>query len=146
MVDGYFLKRRDMFLGKKLLHGETNANRFIRLAKRDAGIWKRPVHEVWELKGKTETLSTPLDHNSAETISDFVKRLDYYTTKNADYLYNQGVKSSFLSILSYPAGKFLANYVLKRGFLDGTHGFVHAMFMSFHSFLTRAKLYLLWHR
>jgi hypothetical protein len=40
--------------------------------------------------------------------------------------------------------KFIKNYILLRGYKDNTAGLVHAMMMSLHSFLVRAKLYLLW--
>lgn len=146
MVQGYYLRRTDVFLGKELHHGESGTNTFLRLAKKKAGMWKRPIHEVWDVKGPTEQLHTPIHHIAAQSLTEFVSKLNAYTTQNAVHLKKQGIKSSFWAVLAYPAGKFLQNYIVKRGFLDGTHGFVHAMFMSFHSFLTRAKLYLLWHK
>ena len=146
MADAYYLKRRDLFLGKELKHGESGSSKFIRLAKRNAGTWKRPVHEVWDVTGEIGELKTPIDHDSARSLTEFVSKLNAYTTRNVEYLRKQGVKSSAWDILAFPTGKFLQNYLLKRGFLDGSHGFVHAVLMSFHSFLTRGKLYLLWNK
>jgi len=146
MPDAYYIKRRDMFLGKELKHGESGSNTFIRLAKRNAGTWKRPVHEVWDVSGEVGELKTPIDHHAASSLTEFVSKLNAYTTRNAEYLKKQGVRSSGWDVLVFSFGKFLRNYIVKRGFLDGQHGFVHAVLMSFHSFLTRAKLYLLWHK
>ncbi|MCR4264389.1 MAG: hypothetical protein NUV98_06765 [Candidatus Roizmanbacteria bacterium] len=146
MADAYYLKRRDVFLGKELKHGESGTNTFIRLAKRNAGEWKRPVHEIWDVAGETGELKTPIDHQAADSLTEFVSKLNDYTTRNAKYLKKQGVKASAWDILAYPIGKFIQNYILKRGFLDGQHGFVHAVLMSFHSFSTRSKLYLLWRK
>ncbi|MBI4136753.1 hypothetical protein HY469_01705 [Candidatus Roizmanbacteria bacterium] len=146
MADAYYLKRRDLFLGKELMYGESGSNRFIRLAKRDTGTWKRPVHEVWDVKGTIGELNTPIDHIAAESLTEFVSKLNDYTTRNAEYLKKKGVSANAWDVLAFPLSKFLQNYVLKRGFLDGQHGFVHAVLMSFHSFLTRGKLYLLWHK
>ncbi|MFN4212849.1 MAG: hypothetical protein ACK4FL_02720, partial [Microgenomates group bacterium] len=44
-------------------------------------------------------------------------------------------------IIFYPLGKFILNYFIYLGFLDGPAGFAYAFLMSFHSFLVRAKLY-----
>src|SRR3989344_8590283 len=130
MAIAYTIKRRDEFFGKKLRYGESGSNRFIRLAKKGAGSWKRPVHEVWDIKGITGELKTPIDHISPGSIGDFVTKLNYYTTANAQHLFNEGVKASFIDIIFYPKAKFIQNYFLKQGFRDGTHGFVHAMLMS----------------
>jgi len=145
MNDAYKINRNDIFLGRKLEYGETGSNSFVRLAKRNAGKWKRPVHEVWDVNGTIGNLKTPLDHHAADSVSDFVIKLNYYTTINAQYLYDNKVKVTFLDIILYPKAKFFQNYILKQGFRDGIYGFVHAVFMSLHSFLTRGKLYLLWH-
>jgi hypothetical protein len=60
-------------------------------------------------------------------------------------LFQQGKKTNILAIIFYPFGKFILNYFLKLGFLDGAPGFVYAFMMSFHSFLVRGKLYTLNH-
>ena len=143
MVNGYRIKRRDTFLGKELHFGESGSNSFIRLARKRSGTWKRPVHEIWDVTGEIEELKAPIDHIAAESVGDFVKRINYYTSINARHLYEKGVHTSFLDIILYPKTKFIMDYVIKQGFRDGTHGFVHAMLMSFHSFLTRSKLWLL---
>ena len=44
-VNGNYFKREDIFLGKKLKHGETGSVKLLRLAKKDKGTWKRKVHE-----------------------------------------------------------------------------------------------------
>jgi len=55
-----------------------------------------------------------------------------------------GVKSSFFRIIANPLGKFFQNYLGRLGFLDGMPGIIVALMMSFHSFLARAKLYMLY--
>ena len=141
MTDAYYIKREDTFVGKKLKFGETAANKFVRLAKRESGAWSRPVHETWEIDGNVNELTAPLTHQSTVSIAEFVKKIDTYSTSNAEYLYKQGVRASWWQIMVYPLAKFFKDYIILQGFRDGTHGFVHAMMMSMHSFLTRAKLY-----
>jgi glycosyltransferase involved in cell wall biosynthesis len=143
-ISGYFVKRRDMVFGKILSHGEVGHVRLLRLAKRTEGAWRRPVHEVWEVKGITAELRNPLFHFPHPNVAQFLDDINYYSTLNANYLYKKKTRGSMIHITLYPLAKFFVNFVWFGGFLDGTAGIIVAMMMSFHSFLTRAKLYLLW--
>ncbi len=142
-VNGYFIKREDIFLGKRLSFGEVKNIQLIRLARKTSGIWERPVHEIWNTKGRTGYLKSPLIHYSHIKISDFLRKINYYSTVNASYLYNNKVKSSISDIIFYPSIKFIHNFILKLGFLDCFEGLLLSCFMSFHSFLSRSKLYIL---
>lgn len=145
-VDGYFIKRRDVLWTKELKHGEVGNVNLLRLAKRDSGIWLGKVHEIWNVMGKTDTLENPLFHYPHPTVNDFLKEINYYSTLRAKELFEQKKKVSGLDIILYPKGKFLLNYFLKLGFLDGMQGLVLSIIMSFHSFLVRGKLWQLWQK
>jgi len=138
----FALRRREKFLGKILKHGESEGQAFVRLSAKKSG-WIRPVHEVWKTEDHVITLNHPLIHEGTPTISEFVEKINRYSTIRAQELHKQKVRVNTLSLLFYPLAKFLHNYIVRYGFLDGTHGFVHAAFMSFHSFLVRGKLLLL---
>ncbi len=143
---GYFFKRADSLWGRVLKHGETNRVRLLRLAQKDAGKWVRPVHEVWDVKGLVGELREPLLHFPHPNVAQFIEEINFYSTINAHYLFNQKIRAHGWHIIAYPLAKFFLNYVWYLGFLDGTAGAVVAFMMSFHSFLTRAKLWLLWHK
>jgi len=143
---GFYLKRQDFWAGKWLQHGETGSIKLLRLGKKSAGKWERPIHEVWKIKGKIGTLKNPLLHYPHPTLAEFIRDINLYTDLNAKFFYQQGVKAPFWQILAYPLGKFFINYFWKRGFLDGLPGFVFALLMSLHSFLTRTKLWIFWQK
>ncbi len=143
---GFYLKRQDWMFGSKILHGETNRVRLLRFAKKNAGLWRRPVHEVWDVKGTVGTLETPLDHFPHPDVAQFVEDINVYSTLNAKFMYRENVRAPLLHIILYPAAKFFVDYIWYGGFLDGTAGAVIALMMSMHSFLTRAKLWLLIHQ
>lgn len=143
-IAGFYIYRTEIFLGKELKHGETSAVKLLRLAKKGEGNWERNVHEIWKINGQTQNLSFPILHYSHKSISGFLGKINFYTTLNANFLFAQNKKSALWEIIFYPKAKFLYNYLIKLGFLDGIYGFVFAILMSFHSFLTRAKLYMLW--
>jgi len=143
---GYFIKRSDFLFGKWLRHGETGDIKLLRLARKDTGTWIRPVHEVWDVQGPTGVLKKPLLHYPHPNVAQFLTDINHYSTLNAKYLYKTNTPSHAWQILVYPKAKFFLNYVIRLGFLDGTQGFMLALLMSFHSFLTRGKLWLLHHK
>jgi len=144
--NGYFLKRLDTFLGRTLRHGENGRNRFLRLARRQSGQFKRPVHEVWLVKGKVGVLRYPLLHNPHDDLRGFIAKINHYSTLEAQFRFEQGVHSSLFRLAIYPPAKFIKNYFFNLGFLDGVPGTIMALMMSLHSFLTWTKLYLLWQK
>jgi glycosyltransferase involved in cell wall biosynthesis len=143
VISGYYLKREDKIMGKTLKHGETSRVRLLRLARKNAGKWGRRVDETWEITGQTTTLINPLLHSPHPTMTDFLKSINFKSSLNAQAFYEKGRQTRFWDWFKPPA-KFIQNWILRLGFLDGMPGFIMALMMSFHSFLVRAKLYLLW--
>lgn len=143
---GFLIPRRDFMWGKELLHGETGRTKLLRLFDKTKGNLKGKVHETWETRNKVGQLINPIKHFPHPTISQFLKEINFYTDLRAAELKEKGEKVNFWHIIIYPKGKFIINYFLKFGFLDGTAGLVHAILMSFHSFLVRGKLWLLWQK
>lgn len=141
-INGFFFKRTDVLWGRKLKHGETGNVKLLRLAKRNVGVWQRAVHEVWEIKGRKKTLKNPIIHYPHQTLREFISDIDKYSTIHARENAKTGKNSSLAKIILWPRLKFLSNYFLKKGFLDGEQGFMVAMLMSLHSFLSWSKLWL----
>lgn len=146
IYSAYSIPRLDTFLGRELRHGEPGHTRLVRLARKDFGHWVRPVHEVWQGHGRVGELQNPLLHRSHPTITAFLDKINRYSSLEAEYRHSQGIKSSLFKIALYPIAKFKWNYLFKLGFLDGVPGTIMAIMMSFHSYLTWTKLYLLWHK
>jgi glycosyltransferase involved in cell wall biosynthesis len=140
---GYFIPRKDFMWGSQLHHGDTGKIRLLRLARRDAGKWQGKVHETWQVEHSTGSLKNPLLHYPHPTLKEFLTSINHYSSLRAREIYNAGDSINPAGIFLYPAGKFLYLWLVRLGFLDGTAGFVHAMLMSFYSFLVRGKVYLL---
>jgi glycosyltransferase involved in cell wall biosynthesis len=134
--DGYYLSRQDMFLGKKLHHGETDVVRLLRLGKRKAGKWMRPVHEVWQIQ-RTGYLKHPLIHHSHSTFRAMLEKIRRYAAIEGRFRAQTGKRFSLFETMTYPIGKICQNYVLRRGYKDGYQGLMMALGMSYHSFLVR---------
>ncbi len=151
LYDAYYIKRIDTFLGRKLLHGEPGHAKFIRLARKSFGSWQRPVHEIWVRRGglsstRIGTLTSPLMHTPHTSISSFLDKINLYSQLDAEYRRSLGKRSSLIQVALYPPLKFIYNYIFLLGILDGAPGMIMALMMSFHSYLTWTKLYLLWRK
>lgn len=143
-INGYCVRRRDFIFERWLKHGETANVKLLRLARRNAGRWVRPVHEIWEVAGQIGELKNPLEHYPHQSVREFLTEINKYSSRNAKHLLDHEVGVNGMEIVLYPVGKFILNYIFRLGFLDGVAGFIVAMMMSMHSFLTRGKLYILW--
>ncbi len=133
----YYLARRDRYFGQTLKHGETGNTKIIRLAKKDAGRFARPVHEVWKIKGRVGGLVNPLLHERKELVTPFINRIALYGPIDARSLNSEGKPFSYARLLTNPLAKFIYNYKLKRGFLDGYLGLFQAYLMSIQSLSVR---------
>lgn len=142
-VNGFSLKREDVLWGKKIKFGDGRKLKAIRLGKKNKGKWVGDVHEVWKITQPTRELRTKLIHYPHQSISEFLTEINNYSTLRAHELAREGKKSSALSIIFYTKGKFIDNYLLKLGFLDGVPGLIRALMMSYYSFLVRAKLWII---
>ncbi len=139
---GFYLKRIDFFMGTWLKYGEIADIKLLRLGRKDAGKWERPVDEIWKIERNTVTLRNPLLHYSHPNLTQFLENINQRSTINAEHLFKTGHKMNLFE-WSKPKFKFIQNYFLRLGFLDKTAGFVFAVLMSLHSFSVRVKLYLL---
>ncbi len=138
-ISGYCIRRRDYWMGKELRHGETANAKLLRLARKGSGKWNRAVHEEWRVKGEIGELNNPILHYPHNSIKEFLTDLNNYSTHHAEENIKEKKRFNFLFVIFHPVGKFFVNYILRLGFLDGTHGFVQAAFMSFHSYLSLSK-------
>ena len=128
---GFYLKRENYFLGQFV-----GTDKILRLARKDTGQWQRRVHETWKVKGKIGLLKNPLIHHTASSVSEMIKKINYYSTLHAQANLKEGKKSSLFKIVFFPVFKLVQNLFIGKGF-------VFAMLHSFHSFLAWSKLWII---
>jgi len=141
-MDGYSVNRKDYWLKKSIKGGENGRIVLNRIVKKGKGKWVRRVHETLEIDGETEVLKNHLDHYPHTSVREFINHISFHSSLHAEENREEGKKSSLLKIISYPSGKLIKNFIKKKGFEDGTHGFVLAILMSFHSFIAWSKMYV----
>jgi glycosyltransferase involved in cell wall biosynthesis len=135
--NGVIFRRLDCYHGQTLNYGEIGQTRLLRLARKSAGKWQRPVHEFWKIKGKTTEFVNPLFHLRHNLTSGFFSRLILYSPLDASALAKEGKPFSYYRLFIFPLAKFFHNYLIRLGFLDGTLGLFHAYLMSLQSLTVR---------
>ena len=140
-INGVYFRRVDYMWGKLLTHGEVGSTKLLRMAKKESGVWKRRVHEYWDVDGETIKFKNPILHYPHPTLREFIKDISEFSTLHAQANIQEGKRATLVKIIIWPLGKFLYNFIYQLGFLDGLRGFIVATVMSFHSFLAWSKLW-----
>lgn len=140
---GFYIKRVDLLWGKKVAKGEAGSIKLLRLAKKNSGVWSRMVHEFWRIRGKKKTLINPILHYPHQSLQEFIESINSFSKLHAYANREEGKRSNLFKIILWPKGHFIKNWVFKMGFFDETLGFIIAILMSFHSFLSWSKLWFL---
>ncbi|PMP70323.1 MAG: glycosyltransferase family 2 protein [Thermodesulfovibrio aggregans] len=140
--DGYFIPRKNFFLGKWIKHSGWWPDYTLRLFKKSKGkMQKRQVHEKILVEGKVGHLKEPLLHYTYHSIDDFIRKMKSYACLAAEEIVKNNpsqYKIIFRMIFS-PLFTFFKMYILRAGFLDGLRGFILAVLYSFYSFLKYAE-------
>ncbi len=145
-ISGFYIKRVDHMWGKRLRFGEPSHVKLLRLGRKEQGLWIGKVHERWEVSGKLGELKNNLIHYPHPDTVTFLKEINFYTNLRSEELYYKNIRTNMYSIIVFPLAKFIMNFILRLGFLDGVRGLLFAVMMSFHSFLVRGKLWWLWEK
>jgi glycosyltransferase involved in cell wall biosynthesis len=139
---GYRIPRVTWYVGRWIRSTDWYPDYQLRLYDRRAGGWNgRPVHESVELRGTPGLLQHPLQHYAYRNISHHLATIDRYTTLAADHWMAEGRRTSLVVAALHADAAFLRNYVLRRGFADGSAGLLVSILNSYYVFLKFAKLW-----
>ena len=145
-ASAYWLPRKNYFLNRYLYHTAQYPDPVIRLFQRGKAILPaKDVHEQMVVKGVTGWLKSDLDHYATPTFSRYLMREDRYSSLQARFYKEEGIKISILNTFNYlflkPLVTFLSLYIRHRGFLDGFPGFVFSLYSGFHHAFSYMKLW-----
>jgi len=139
--DGFFIPRKNFFLGRWIRHCGWYPDYTLRLIRRGKGSFgDREVHESLSVRGDTGYLKHPMEHYTYKTISDYLKRLDRYSTLAARELLKEKRRYGVHHTVFRPLYTFFHMYIIRLGFLDGYFGFMLSILYSFYTFSKYIKL------
>jgi glycosyltransferase involved in cell wall biosynthesis len=136
--DGFFIRRKNFFLGRWIKHGGFWPDPKLRLFRRGIGrVENRVVHETFKVDGvvATDMGKGALLHHSYPTLADYLDHMNRYSSLGAEMVVAKGpVRFSLFNVIVRPSATFLYNYVFRLGFLDGREGLLlhlyHAVYVS----------------
>lgn len=148
-INGYWIPRKNFFLGKFLTKGGQYPDLTLRLYRTGFGrLPAKDVHEQAEVKGKVGYLKTPLLHLRDKKFSKYIQRFNRYTDLLASQLKEKGLKINIISLINYGLIKsifwFLKVFIRHKGFVDGFPGFIFALFSSLRFPVSYYKLWRLY--
>jgi glycosyltransferase involved in cell wall biosynthesis len=150
-VDAYYIRRRNLFLGRWIRHGGFYPDPKLRLFRLASASFTtpprfqdRPVHETIALDGKAATLDYDLIHHAYPTLENYIEHMDRYSTLGSELLVATGKVSrswpAFLcNVVLVPKLTFLWNYVFRLGFLDGREGLLLHLYQAAYTSWKYAK-------
>jgi glycosyltransferase involved in cell wall biosynthesis len=140
----YSMNRLTQYIDQWIRHCDWYPDQKIRLWHKDHGKWSgQNPHDKIELKlnTKVEHLNGDILHYSYQSITDHVQQTNYFTTIAAKAAFDQGTRSSIFKIVTRPFLKFLKDYFLRAGFLEGKYGFIICYINALSAFLKYSKIH-----
>lgn len=139
-VDGFRVARENYFGGRRIRHCGWYPDAKLRLYdRRRCRFGERLVHEAVACAGPVGTLAGHLVHYSYRDVSDYLARLERYSTLAAREVVRAGGRPGVAAVAARPLWMFVRTYLLKRGFLDGYDGLLISILTAFSTFAKYAK-------
>lgn len=141
LAGAYLIPRHNFYNGKRIRGCGWDPEAVVRLYdRRQTRYSEAPVHEALLVPpDQAIRLKSPLLHTPYRSISDFLAKMEHYSTLFAQQ-YAGKKKSSFAKALGHGAFAFFRSYLLKRGWLCGKEGFLISFYNGSTAFYKYLKL------
>lgn len=138
----YKFKRKNFFLGHPMRYGGWYHDS-LHFFRRGKARYRGKIHETLIVDGKIGQIDADVEHYPFTSIAQFIERHDGYSTREAQYIFEQrGVvpKREVMYNLKFkPLKLFWKFYIKKQGFREGKHGLVFSVLYSWVHFINWAK-------
>lgn len=141
--DGYTMNRLTNYCGKWIKHCGWYPDTKLRLWDSSKGKWGgMNPHDRYEMAegSKITRLRGDLLHFSYYTIQQHIVQADKFTEILSKSMFEKGKRSSLFNILINPVIKFVKDYFILLGFLDGYYGYIICRISAHATFIKYAKL------
>ncbi|MGO3154810.1 MAG: glycosyltransferase [Mesonia sp.] len=141
---GYWIGRKNHFMGEHVKYSGWKNDKVIRLFKRDFCKYEdKNVHEEIIPNGKVGRLKSKFYHDTYISLDLYLEKMNKYAWWQAkDYDKKTGKLTAFHFILK-PLYSFTKHYFIQGGFRDGVVGITISYIQGYTVFMRYAKLWLL---
>ena len=141
--DSYYFNRLTNYCGKWIRHTSWYPSPKLRLWDSRKGSWGGiNPHDMFIMeRGSTKKfLKGDIFHYSYYTLSEHVNQINVYSTIAARSYFQHGKRSRLIDIIVHPLWRFLKDYILRLGILDGYYGLTISVNSAHGVFLKYVKL------
>lgn len=128
---GFWIKRQNYFMGKKVRFSGWQGDKVIRLFKRDECQYEnKHVHAEIVSSGKIGILNNILTHNTFISKQAYLNKIERYARWQAKD-YDKKIQTiTLFHTLVKPSVRFFKHYFLQLGILDGHVGFIISVYQA----------------
>jgi glycosyltransferase involved in cell wall biosynthesis len=138
----YSVGRLNFMLGKELRRSGLQRDRVTRFFHRKHARYpNRRVHADLMVDGPAGRLKAKLDHFYIRSFEHMIAKMTRYGNWGAAQMFLDGKTASAWSIFGHSFGKFVRDYVVNAGFLDGTRGLIAVGIHVYYTFWKYARLW-----
>ena len=141
--DCYKMNSRTNYCGHWMVHLWSNDEKY-RLFFKNKASWSG-TSDIEELNLESDCtighLNGDLLHYSCRSMKQHMDTTQKFSSIQAIQANSAGIHISYPDIIFGPFAKFLREYLIKRGFLDGYYGFLACAISSFGVFVQNVKLH-----
>jgi len=140
--DGYRMNRLTNYCGKWIHHCGWYPDTKLRLYDSAKGSWGGTnPHDKFEMNPGSMVgfLKGDILHYSYYAIEEHIRQADKFSTIAAKELVSLGKAVTYFQIIVNPVAKFIRNYILRLGFLDGFYGFIICRIAAHETYLKYTK-------
>ena len=126
--DVYEIPRSSYYCGRFMRHSGWSPDYVRRLFRRGTARFSpAPVHESLQTDRSVGRMTASLEHWSFRTMEDVLDKVNRYSSLSAPVVLERGDRPTLFTAICHGAAAFFRTYFLRRGFLDGSHGFMLAV-------------------
>jgi glycosyltransferase involved in cell wall biosynthesis len=122
-----YFPRKNMIFGTWMQHTGWWPDEKMRLFKKGTVTWKNEIHSEPECLGESYHLAEEeklaIVHHHYQTVSDWVLRMDRYTTVQAKEIAESKYEYDWRDLIRKPLSEFLTRFFIWEGWKDGANGF-----------------------
>jgi glycosyltransferase involved in cell wall biosynthesis len=133
--------RQNHFMGRPIRYCGWQDDSVIRVFPRTARYQDREVHADIIPDGPVRTAKSKLLHYTFVSFEQYMRKFDRYTTWAAGDRGRKTKRVGMIHLFGRPLARFLRQYFLRLGILDGRAGFIICGLAAFSVFMKYAKLW-----
>lgn len=117
----------------------------IRFFRKGKVVWTDEIHRPPQVEGQGLELPSSEEyaivHNNYESVSQFLERMNRYTSIQAEELNKGKYKFNWKDLLEKPLSEFLSRFFANKGYQDGLHGLALSLLQAFSFLIVYLKVW-----